>query len=606
MCFWDKNLEALGKRYPAVEWDKVLVKEEGGEEEVWSASARDGSLVLYMKRNGKEYRVNSAFRPIDEAKRWASKFEIKGYEARVIMFGFGNGYLIRELMEKFLPDTILLVFEPDIQVFQHILEYYDVSDILESEQVWIFLEGINGKGWDDSLNRYFKWENLGFCIPCVHLFYDTIYQKQCLEFYKSVDAAQRLVVTNTGTAQRLGKVGSLNTLHNMKEMMTGSVLYDLRKVLPKNVAAIVVAAGPSLDYNVEELRAAKGHAVIIAVDKAAKTMLEKGIEPDFLITLDPLKLSRYLEDERLKTLPLLAEYSANRKITENHPGHKIFYGTGAYMDYYLGESGKAMQSISSGGSVATAAFTVCLLLGLQKVILVGQDLAYRDGATHSGGRFIERKQGVRRFKVDGALGGQVETRNDWLIYLTWFGKAIEANPHMKVVDATEGGAKIPGAEVLTLKEAIRQYCTEEVDCQEMMGSLELAFTEEQFAHVKEGLQEDSAGLEEIQVLAEKNVELAERLIKACRNGTIDKPEYAKLIKRVSEYKDEIVEKRVYAFLNEYIAGESEKILMDINAIGKDQMKDEERIYTRTKQMYEMVMREAKELKQAMDEAVEAM
>ena len=51
--------------------------------------------------------------------------------------------------------------------------------------------------------------------------------------------------------------------------------------------AIVVAAGPSLDKNVERLVELNDRAVLLCVDTAAKTLLPLGIKPHFIVTSDP-------------------------------------------------------------------------------------------------------------------------------------------------------------------------------------------------------------------------------------------------------------------------------------------------------------------------------
>ena len=46
---------------------------------------------------------------------------------------------------------------------------------------------------------------------------------------------------------------------------------------------------------------------------------------------------------------------------------------------------KDFPNYNVGGSVATAAFNVCLLLKFNRIILIGQDLAYSGDVTHAGG-----------------------------------------------------------------------------------------------------------------------------------------------------------------------------------------------------------------------------
>ena len=49
------------------------------------------------------------------------------------------------------------------------------------------------------------------------------------------------------------------------------------------------------------------------------------------------------------------------------------------------EVGYVFPSVTSGGSVSTEAFMIALHLGFRKIILIGQDLAFVGGKTHTSG-----------------------------------------------------------------------------------------------------------------------------------------------------------------------------------------------------------------------------
>ena len=54
----------------------------------------------------------------------------------------------------------------------------------------------------------------------------------------------------------------------------------------KGIPAIVVAAGPSLDKNIDLLKKIKGRFPIIAVDTALRHMIANGIKPDIVCAAD--------------------------------------------------------------------------------------------------------------------------------------------------------------------------------------------------------------------------------------------------------------------------------------------------------------------------------
>ena len=100
------------------------------------------------------------------------------------------------------------------------------------------------------------------------------------------------------------------------------------------------------------------------------------------------------------------------------------------------------------------------------MILIGQDLAMTGNRTHADGTFKDKMDEIdinsgQYFEVESIDGGKVLTRDDFDRYRKWFEEVAEKWQHVKMIDATEGGALIHGSKVMTLKGAIRKYCTKE-------------------------------------------------------------------------------------------------------------------------------------------------
>ena len=132
-----------------------------------------------------------------------------------------------------------------------------------------------------------------------------------------------------------------------------------------------------------------------------------------------------------------------------------------------------LGDIQSGGSVATSAFDLLLNLGCDPIILTGQDLAYTGREIHCSGshhneewialvnRFRNLEcinQGVirkRKIKRVEAFGGRGEVISDFVfdLYRGWFTDSAR-KVHVRVINATEGGARISTADEMTLREAV--------------------------------------------------------------------------------------------------------------------------------------------------------
>lgn len=87
-------------------------------------------------------------------------------------------------------------------------------------------------------------------------------------------------------------------LYHMKNMISQRNIAQIKQAFSAypvaDIPVIIVSAGPSLDKNVKELRKAQGKAFIIVVDAALRTVLQAGVQPDIVCTIDPESPERFL------------------------------------------------------------------------------------------------------------------------------------------------------------------------------------------------------------------------------------------------------------------------------------------------------------------------
>ena len=129
-----------------------------------------------------------------------------------------------------------------------------------------------------------------------------------------------------------------------------------------------------------------------------------------------------------------------------------------------GEPGIVPGDLQSGGSVATSVFDLLRLMEFDKIILVGQDLAYTRREIHTPGthhtdewlgRTTNRLQPIeninervirrRHTKRETSLTGRpIVTDYILSLYRDWFANAVSQLPD-KVYNATRDGLQLPGA-----------------------------------------------------------------------------------------------------------------------------------------------------------------
>lgn len=258
--------------------------------------------------------------------------------------------------------------------------------------------------------------------------------------------------------------------------------------------AVVIAAGPSLDRNKSLLRELKGKYVTIAVDTALRALDSAGIVPDIAVAIDANEANAKdvdgLSDGLLNRSLLCADQIVTRDLVKAFTGRKVFLRTINYALDVEGRSkkvihpldqllidliGRDLPSWQSGGSVSTNALSLARLLGCSTVVLVGHDLAFTGGKTHVKGvgyedsavaglsRFFSREDYFRRRLEEGEVivpalgGGSVMTSPVMREFIRWYELTIKYGfaRDLRVIDATEGGARKEGTEIMTLRNAIQ-------------------------------------------------------------------------------------------------------------------------------------------------------
>lgn len=379
MEIYQNNIETLKKYRPdflRLYEQTISKKEKYPCDEIKTQVAKDGSVILIVQRDGKNVRLNSPYRPKSEAEKWAEQFDCDNLNVNAILFGFGNGMFAQALLNRLKEDAKLFICEPNLQIFSQIMHCIDLTSIFADERVFLCFEDINPDDFYDLLSGYTHWTNLETQIYGYHTGYDKLFPEAYRDFLVSIQKADHLVQVNKDTQEYFAQKMVPNMLSNLKYIRESRLITDYIPNIPHDIPAIIVAAGPSLDKNIEELKRAKGKAFILAVDTAMRHLIKHDIMPDAMVTMDPAKPFQYMNDPVIQDIPLFCILEANHEILEFHQGIKIWIRGGSLIGKIFAKYHKDFGPYNPGGSVATAAFSVCVALQFKRVILVGQDLAY--------------------------------------------------------------------------------------------------------------------------------------------------------------------------------------------------------------------------------------
>ncbi len=609
MNYLEKNLSAIKEKKKVLYKGFLSYKSDSlvSECNITSVDTKDGNKAIVLVKAGSSFRLNSAYRPINEAEEWTKQFNFLNINIVISMFGLGNGIFARELMKRRKDSDILLIYEPSIDIFLHTLENYDISDLLQDRRVLVSVAGMNHQEFSSVIYDYVDWTNLSSQIICIHPQYDRVFVNEYEEFQKILKDHKMRTIVDKNTEAFWGITMTKNEITNLKHTKRCNIIDEFINDIPQDIPAIIVAAGPSLDKNIDEIVKAKGKAVIFAVDSALKYLLQRDIIPDFVVTLDATKSLNHFKDERFKEIPLFCKSISNPQLLDLHQGRKIFYSNETFLHSLFDRLGKEQSVFGVGGSVATAAFAICIILGFQRIIMIGQDLCYQGEHTHAGG-VIKNAHGSEQgamMMVEDIYGNMVKARYDWYTYLLWFEETIAVCPKLEVIDATEGGAKIKGTQIMTLSEAIQKYCVKNIDVNKLIQNKKPAIDKEELSVVINYFIESIADLDSIIDRAQVVVDILEELIPAARKDRISSNEYQLKIKRLSQYNQEISEKSIYQLLNDYVSQVTTKQLDDINQLSEDRIENQIKTYTKSLEVYKAIQEGAEALKPLLEEAIKS-
>ena len=485
------------------------------------------------------------------------------------MVGIGNGCYLEELFKE-VPkknDNMVMVYEPSFSIFYEQLFHVDIEELFEDRIVALLVEGINEEGIKPLIKQMLR----GDRVSCMRHFilpnYNEICPEKVLDFQKVLKDVAEEYLVNINTVQAFSKVAVENMLKNADYVRTGYQAKQLMEAIPREMPAIIVSAGPSLNKNIEELKKAKNKAFIIAVDTAMKPLLRNGIIPDMYAIIDGTKPLELVAVEESRNIPLLSEVRAAHAVMDYHKGKKFFFREFTpYFDRMYEMNHKEWAAMDVGGSVATAAFSLACYLGLGTVIMVGQDLALTGNKTHADGTFKEKMEELDTSKmkmVPGNVEEKVPTRPDFDHYRIWFEDFIarwkNMYPNFRVINATEGGAKIKGTEISTLKEAIEKECKIEADVSANIEKLEPMFNPEEQKKILVYMKDTPKKFHEMAVNAVAGKKLYQKLDKLTQNHNMDNAAYDKLLKQIKKNTKKIEKNQNYSLVEETL-GRANSIL----------------------------------------------
>lgn len=583
---WEKNITELSKYHEDLQYliDGNIKNNENDIIQIETEKAyTDETISVVITDNGRYY-LSGKYSPEGMAKRIADKYKDTHYGAVIVIIGLSDGRMINQLVELVKKEVTIVIYEPSERIFLHTMQNYDCSKLFQRKAVnWIVGEN-KEEILEGALSLLLTIDNLVNVKVIVQGNYDKIFGKEVRKAISILNNCVSKIRIRWNTNMVFSDKLVVNTVRNAKYLYQHYSINAMFDTLPADIPVIVVAAGPSLDKNIDQLKAAKGKACIFACDTALKPLLKHGVVPDFFFVVDPSKPMELFADERVWTIPLVTGINIPAEIMEKHKGAKIIC-----LDNYLivdmlkslfgqavNEPRHIMSDLPTGGSVATTAFSAARLMGAKTIILVGQDLAFSGGKEHAEGTFQndrkveDVKKGTYVEDINGEL---VKTTGDFKLYLDWYEEELSKYPSLNVIDATEGGARIKGTKICTLREAIDQYCKATFDSEDYLQKLPLHFNEKEQQDALEYIHNVPRRFKKIEKKIKDGEKWYRKLEQIAKNPSYDSKELNKILKKIKNINLFIENDYLTDMIMDGVKQEEYLIRTNIYRFGDDEQKN---------------------------------
>lgn len=468
-----KNLDAIKKNIKAYPIDFLnLLKNKNDNFDISLELIETKSKKYSAKvfKDGKSIFLHSAYDPEKEANALIN--EIKKETEKdldlVFIFGIGAGYLINAFKKL---NINIAVIEPSIKFFNLLIDNFKLDKIL-GDNITFFIGG------DDieDIEKFISLTNTKKVKFFITRSYATLFNEEALFYQQKVLSIVDKKIININTISRFDKLWAYNIASNVAEISTH---YGVSRFFDKykNIPAVIVSAGPSLEKNIKKLKEMKNKALIIAVDTAMKPLFSHNISPHFIITIDPQKKnSKYFRNVYFKDSVLIAESSVDKEAIDSFNGAVYFINSIFPLAKYFMEELGNRGDITTGGSVSTAAYDFAIRIGANPIIMVGLDLSFPNYQTHIKGSYHEENFFTEIYKLDsydsriykvliaGNLREEKNIYNEkvWTdsrfdMYKNWYEEQCLKYKKNKFYNATEGGIKINGMENIKLEELTQKF-----------------------------------------------------------------------------------------------------------------------------------------------------
>lgn len=484
----EENIDLI-KKYDSNLANKILMfKEEKSNLEICKTQEGEYNLV---------YRgccLHSQKGAIKEAKDIASKVDEEENSIRVI-FGLGLGYVVEEISNK-IKKSKIIVYEPALDIIHYVLSIAKIDSLYKNN---VFL--CNDK---ETLAEYVleNTDNKSKMKLIYTKSYKEIFPNEFNEILQTIQTSQGQHSANVNTIIKKAPQALNNTYANLKKVLNLPYIMQYKDIY-KGKTALIISAGPSLKDNIETIKNNKDKFVIFCVNVAMEYVINSGIEPDFIIDIEAAGADYQYKDIDISNSYLILEpFSHYLKYDIQAKKVITYISKNNFLNGWLRSGLEIDDNLETMGTVSYTALDCAYIMGFDKIILIGQDLAYKDGQCYAKGsryedlecvfdekqnKYVIQARDFEKYaqKLLGKTSDAVfkyakkyianlnkniytiksqnntylPTQAGYALFVEWFEKVAQRykkeKPDIKLINSSTGGAQINGFENVCLIDAVK-------------------------------------------------------------------------------------------------------------------------------------------------------
>ena len=460
--------------------------------EIETIKTKAGLANMKISHNAGKMTLHSNYSVEKESEKIYSKMKFDPKKLTIV-YGAGLLYHVDFLLAKH-PDTAIVIVEPCYKILEQAIRERDLQSIFTNPKIK-FLISNEPTELGQFITQIFNFQiHSGlqfFNLPA----YEKIFSNEW-EIIKETFRKQFAKFTiNTLTIMEAGDEYTENCMRNAPAMQKFPWAYRLFEKF-KQIPAVIVSAGPSLHYRLEQLKNLEERAVIIAVDTAYPILKRNGISPHFVCSADPTSGNYiHLHDMEINDCYMIVEPMTYHEIV-SLKGIKAFMTSfKGYYSRYFAEYAQNTSELISWGSIASTCFDLARKMNCDPITFIGQDFAYSDFLSHCpktkfDSKFKENLQRnpslylydsyaswhIRRIDplkvelADDLNGDPVFTSKNMKLYAEWFEEQFSVT-NQTVINASEKGILKNNCKIMKFSDVVEKFMNKTHPIRDMLNSL---------------------------------------------------------------------------------------------------------------------------------------